>query len=327
MSYLRTTTGFLPAFLFVTVLAFALSASSSDALEIKVNAKAVVLEDTVLLGHIANFRPDTDHRVARLRGIEVAVAPSPGKTFTLSAQFLKYKIGSIASAEEDIRLLIPENVLVERKARVLSKQDLEEIYRDHVEDHAPPSAELHFESIRVPESVALPVGDLHWETRSTRPDRYVGRVPVLIAFWVDGKLVRKVPVSGRISVSQEMVMAARRIPEGSIIADEDLVLVQEQRTKISSHALTSFDDALGKRAIRTIRAGKQLTTQMIENLPLVEKGKRVVIMTQYKGVRATTLGKVLEDGQAGDQVRVINVTSGKEIFSTVKGPGVVEVVF
>jgi len=326
MSYSRST-DFLPAFLFVSVLAFVLAASSSEALEIKVNAKAIVLEDAVLLGHIANFRPDTDHRVARLRKIEVAVAPSPGKTFTISAKYLKYKIGPIISAKEDIRLLLPENVFVERKAQVLSKQELEEIYRGHVEDHAPPSAEINFESIRVPESVALPVGDLHWETRSTRSDRYVGQVPVLISFWVDGKLVRKVPVSGRISVSHEMVMAAKRIPEGSIITDEDLVLVEERRTRTSSHALTSFDDAVGKRAIRTIRAGKQLTSQMIENPPLVEKGKRVVIVTQYKGVRATTLGKVLEDGQAGDQVRVINVTSGKEIFSTVKSLGVVEVVF
>ena len=326
MSYFRTTR-FLWAFLFVGILVFVLSASRSDALEIKVNAKAIVMENTVLLGHIADFRPDSDHRVARLRKIEVAVAPSPGKAFTISAQYLKYKIGSIASAKEDIRLLLPENVFVKRKARVLSKQELEEIYRNHVQDHAPPSAEIHFESIRVPESVSLPVGELHWETRSTRSDRYVGQVPVLIFFWVDGKLVRKVPVSGRISVSQEMVMAAKRIPEGSIIVDEDLLLVQERRTKISSHALTSFDDAVGKRAIRTIRAGRQLTFQMIENPPLVEKGKRVVIMTQYKGVRATTLGKVLEDGQAGDQVRVINVTSGKEILSTVKSLGVVEVVF
>jgi flagella basal body P-ring formation protein FlgA len=265
--------------------------------------------------------------VARLRKIEVAVAPSPGKAYTIGAQYLRYKIGPTGAAKEGIRILIPENVLVERKAQVLSKQELEEIYRGHVEDHAPPSVEIHFESIRVPDSVALPVGDLHWETRSTRSDRYVGQVPVIISFWVDGKLVRKVPVSGRISVSHDMVMAAKRIPEGTIIKEEDLVLVQERRTRISSHALISLDDAVGKRAKRTIRAGKQLTSRMIENPPLVEKGKRVVIMTQYKGVRATTLGKVLEDGQAGDQVRVINVTSGKEIFSTVKSLGVVEVVF
>lgn len=318
---------FFSALLFVSLMTFVLTASSSEALDIQVNARATVLEDTVLLEHIATFRPDTDHRVARLRKVEVAAAPSPGKAFTISAQYLRYKIGPIASAKEDIRLFLPENVLVKRKAQVLNKQELEEIYRGHVEDHAPPSAEIYFESIRVPDSVALPVGDLHWETRSTRSDRYVGQVSVLIAFWVDGKLVRKVPVSGRISVKRDMVMAAKRIPEGTIIKKEDLDLVHERRTKTLSHALTSLDDAVGKRAMRTIRAGKQLTSRMVENPPLVEKGKRVVIMTQYKGVRATTLGKVLEDGQAGDQVRVINVTSGKEIFSTVKSPGVVEVVF
>jgi flagella basal body P-ring formation protein FlgA len=319
-------TTFMTAFL-CTVFVLVLSVSSSEALEITISDRATVLEDTILLNDIATFHPESDHRVARIRAIQVAAAPSPGKTFTISGRYLRYKIGSISSSKEDIRLHIPENVRVEREAQVLRKKELEEIYRDYVEEHAPPSAEIHFESIHAPESVALPVGDLHWETRSTRSNRYVGHVPILIAFWVDGKLIRKVPISGRISISQALVLSAKRIPEGSILRKEDLVLIEERKTRVSNHALTSLDEAVGKRAKRTIRSGKQLTSQMIENPPVVEKGKRVIIMTQYRGVRATTLGKVLEDGQAGDQVRVINVSSGKEIISTVKSQGVVEVVF
>ncbi|MBW1863855.1 MAG: flagella basal body P-ring formation protein FlgA [Deltaproteobacteria bacterium] len=59
----------------------------------------------------------------------------------------------------------------------------------------------------------------------------------------------------------------------------------------------------------------------------MRKGKRVLIKAENGLIRVTTLGKTLEDGRAGDEVRVINISSGKEIFATVKGPGLVLVSF
>jgi flagella basal body P-ring formation protein FlgA len=44
-------------------------------------------------------------------------------------------------------------------------------------------------------------------------------------------------------------------------------------------------------------------------------------------ISVTTNGKVMEDGRLGEEVRVLNMSSGKEIFATVKGPGQVEVIF
>jgi flagella basal body P-ring formation protein FlgA len=35
----------------------------------------------------------------------------------------------------------------------------------------------------------------------------------------------------------------------------------------------------------------------------------------------------MEDGRVGEEVKVMNMGSGKEVFATVKGPGLVEVAF
>jgi flagella basal body P-ring formation protein FlgA len=66
---------------------------------------------------------------------------------------------------------------------------------------------------------------------------------------------------------------------------------------------------------------------MLEDPPLVEKGKRVLIRAENELIRVTTLGKVLEEGRAGDQIQVMNIGSGKVVLATVVGPGTVEVVF
>ena len=38
-------------------------------------------------------------------------------------------------------------------------------------------------------------------------------------------------------------------------------------------------------------------------------------------------GRVLQDGRAGDEVKVLNTTSGKEVLAIVEGPGLVSVSF
>jgi flagella basal body P-ring formation protein FlgA len=60
---------------------------------------------------------------------------------------------------------------------------------------------------------------------------------------------------------------------------------------------------------------------------MVTKGSQVIICAENDAIKITTHGKVLEDGRAGDQIRVMNTSSGKEIYAEVKGPGLVEVTF
>ena len=60
---------------------------------------------------------------------------------------------------------------------------------------------------------------------------------------------------------------------------------------------------------------------------MVKKGKRVIIKAMNQSMQLSTLGKVLEDGKAGDQVKVMNISSGREILATVEGPGIVQVFF
>jgi flagella basal body P-ring formation protein FlgA len=97
--------------------------------------------------------------------------------------------------------------------------------------------------------------------------------------------------------------------------------------KPDTNVLTSFEEAIGKTSVRPIQAGNVILSRMIEIPPLVTKGDRVLIKAESDEIRITTMGEVLEDGRSGDQVRVININSGKEISAKVTGPGLVEVYF
>ena len=58
-----------------------------------------------------------------------------------------------------------------------------------------------------------------------------------------------------------------------------------------------------------------------------EKGGRVVIKAENKNLLITAMGKAMEKGCIGDYIRVMNISSGKEIIAMVKRTDLVEVQF
>jgi len=313
----------------VMLLAFStVSLSPVHALEIKVRDQATVQGSTIYLKDIASFHPETDPRVGVLARLDVASAPSPGKGVSLNGDFLKYKIGSAISGKEDITLEVPGSMVVKRTAHLISAAEIQRIFRDHVMSRVPWDPDkIVFEKIEVPETVALPEGKVHWEIAERGSDRYLGHVAMTINFFVDGKQVRNVPVSGKITLRQAVVKASRKINPGQVLSKEDVTLVAEQNGQLNKDVLTSLDEAVGKKSVRSIQPGQPITSQMIEDPPVVKKGNRVVIQAQSDVIKVTAQGKVMEDGRVGEEVRVMNMGSGKEVFAIVKGPGLVEVAF
>ena len=300
-----------------------------EPLQIIVKKEAAVRGDRVRLGDIATFAPSGDARVGRLRGVEVASAPSPGNRVELSSHFLDYKIGSVVGGDPSVRLETPPTLLIKRTAQYVSPEALEDIFKDHTLSHSPWSRDkIVFDRIHTPGRLALPEGNLQYEVWSRGNPDYIGQVFLTVAFRVNDRQIRKIALSGRISVLRKVVKAARKIRSGEVISAADLTLVRENHSgRNGRNVLTRIEEALGKRATRNIQEGYRVTLSMIEDPPMVKRGKRVIIKAVNRTMRITTLGKVLEDGKAGDQVKVMNISSGREILATVTGPGVVQVYF
>jgi flagella basal body P-ring formation protein FlgA len=305
------------------------SAEASRPLEIIVSKEATVRGDTVNLGQIAVFRPSQDPRVAELKELQVASAPSPGKALRLNKRFLAYKVGSLAAAYgEEVALKAPPAVIVKRTAQVLTGERIKEIFRKHLLKSAPwDEGAMNIDVLSSPGDLALPEGDLGWEIWTNGNGDYLGNISAVATFCVDGAQVRRIPLSGRISVSGEVVQAVKPIRRGETVGPEDVDLVEVQSIKQGHQALRGLDQAIGMRALRNIRPGQTLTTRMVENPPAVRKGAPVTIVAENKILRVTTLGEALEDGWPGDRIRVRNVQSGKEITCKVQGSKHVSVTF
>ena len=305
-----------------------LLASTCYALEIQVKNRCQVEGDSIYFGDIAEFTPADDSRVEGLREVEISASPSPNTFRRINRELILYKVASYVDGYKDISINAPEAVTVDRPAQIIDEEKIENIYRDFILDNAPwEEDQIVIERINAPRSVALPLGDLDWEINIKQNRNYLGNFSVMIDFLVDGKSCKKALVSGRIEVVRDVVKSTRRIKKGEIISSEDVVLVSEKSSSFKNSLVTDTKDIIGKRAARSIQSDRNIQNGMVEVPPAVDKGDRVIIRAESSSILITATGKALQEGCIGDQIRVVNLSSGKEIIATVSRPNTVVVTF
>jgi flagellar basal body P-ring formation protein FlgA len=300
----------------------------ASGLQVLIKDRATIQGDDITLGDIASFSPLNDERVAELKDVVVASSPPPGRDLRLNSRFLVYRLSSVIGGDPDLRFKIPENLLVHRAGHLINAKELIAIFKHYVYRHSPWSKkDIEFGRLNAPDRVMLPRGRITWKVKDMSDGDFVGDTSLVVSFSVDGRLCRKVSVSGRVLVSRKVITTAREVRRGQVIQRQDVEQVTRLCRALRKNDFSAIDDVVGKRATRKIRAGQAITRRMVEIPPIVKKGDQVIIKAENSSLEITTLGRVLEDAHAGEQVKVINTSSGKEIVATAVAPGQVLVTF
>jgi len=318
---------------FTTICVFLLTLFSTwivraEELQILVKETVTLKGDGVLLGKIADFQPENHPLVSKLASLRLCASPPPGERLLLDHQYLIYKLQSILRKERGVKVKIPETLVVHRAAQVVDQETLRSIFTRYITKSAPWSREnITFDSFSGPRAIYLPQGKLTWRVKKRGRGDWSGTVSLVVTFLVDGKIVKKVPISGKIKIRQRVVRASRDLPKGHILQRDDLIVTSEMTYYPLGESVDEPKSILGMKLVRPVKEAQAITKSMVRKPPAVKKGERVTILAENSRFRIMTLGMVLEEGAIGDQVKVINLSSGKQIFATVKGHGRVCVKF
>ena len=90
----------------------------------------------------------------------------------------------------------------------------------------------------------------------------------------------------------------------------------------------SLDDPgkiIGSRVLRPIPAGGVIPPGALAKPLLVERGQSVTLVSRGDWISVRAVGVAIEDGSAGDHVRVRNLSSGHTVGGVVEERGVVGV--
>lgn len=215
---------------------------------------------------------------------------------------------------------------IEREASI--RTTLEKEFLDQLKAILPRNGEgIVFGHLELPGRLEVPPAawDVRFEFRL--PQRGIGRVLGRGTMTLKGKTIKRFNGSVVIDRQARGLQVNRIIRRGEAIGPYDLELFDTTLSQLPPDALTEQVIAAGSRARTELRPGVWLTGRMFE-LPKLVKRRQLVTLKLVNGqIEITSKGVALEDGGAGDVIRIKNVGSGREVFGRVIASGLVEVIF
>jgi flagella basal body P-ring formation protein FlgA len=118
-----------------------------------------------------------------------------------------------------------------------------------------------------------------------------------------------------------IVLARRLLQRGVILLPEMLEEVQASPGNVDTQLLSSLKDAHQAELTRDIPAGQALRVSDIRRAIMVKQGQTVMLSIGNKNeFQISVRMEAMQDGRLGDQVKLKNPESGRQVSGLVTGP-------
>ena len=188
-----------------------------------------------------------------------------------------------------------------------------------------PDAEVSFARINLPEPFPVPAGVIEAQVVPSDTDILSSRRFALTVY-SDGRPVENRTVYGELQALAPVVVLGRNIRRGTVLRPGDLLMTEMDIVRLREPCL-DLDEVVGKTLRRSGRRGDVVGKRFLTVPDLVKRNDVVTIFLQKGGLFLTARGVARMSGQEGENIRVRNISSNREIFCQVIGPNQVRVIF
>ena len=298
--------------------------SAETLLHVHLPREITVQGSLLTLGQIGVLRGDPS-QVAAAGRIGLGQLSTPGQRAVLDRPTILSRLASSGIPADRVRLTGAETVAIRRFHRVISSEELVEIGRTFLRQH-PPAPRIHdvVSPVR-PKDVILSsdVADLQVTPRFIRGQARV-LVAVQIVVTADGNEVGVRDLSFRLKYQVRRAVTTREIAEGTVLTSEDVKI----ETIVSERPEPAgWRPPYGLVAVRKLAENTELRADLVvaaQTPIVVQRNRGVVIRIERPGLTITANGIALQEGRAGDLVKVKNADSSRVVVCKVNADGTVE---
>ncbi len=133
--------------------------------------------------------------------------------------------------------------------------------------------------------------------------------------------------SANVKAFDWIVMSGRAFRKGYNFKKDDVYVRLMDVTRIPKGAIKSPEQVIGKTLTRSIISNTPLVDNMVSDVPVVKRGRRVILFVESPSFIITTAGELKENGYVGSQIKVKNLASKKVISGLLMDENTVKVEF
>ncbi|HHT48547.1 MAG TPA: flagellar basal body P-ring formation protein FlgA [Firmicutes bacterium] len=310
---------FLLSFLFLA--GFLPVTAAETEIVITVPSAVEVAGDEMILGELAEITapPEQREKIAR---INLGRAPRFGDTAWLYRTNVLYALERTGLAS-DCTLEMPTKVRVGRAGQLLTAGQILAAVEAYLRAEASP----HWTAWRVEPSRLqerpLPCGELELKIEGEQSPLKPGRNTFRIRVVVDGAVFITLPVTIQLTIEAPVYVTTQKLERYTELSADRLS--REVRALVTGKEWLTPLPVEAYWVIRDLPAGKVLTSEDLQEKPVIFKGSKVRLVLESGPVQVELTAQAEEHGWLGDRITVTNLGSNQKLTATVTGPGMVEV--
>jgi flagella basal body P-ring formation protein FlgA len=229
---------------------------------------------------------------------------------------------------DGITYTVPASIRVRRASQEVGESAVRQVVEEFLREALGAGAkDAVLRSVELPGPIRVPAGA--WRARVVPPAGapLLGRVRLQIEFLLDDRPVKSVWITADVGLYGPVVVAGRPVARGEALASADLTVERRDLSTVARGGITDPAEAARMVARAPLAPFTPIRRDQLTMPAVVRRGDVVMLVAERGVLRITALGEVREDAGVGDQVRVTNRSSRKELVGHVLDQSTVAVDF
>lgn len=295
--------------LLISVLIITLAATAAAGeVKIVIPGQVNVQDHQIILNRIAAF---TGIKTEKLN-IDLGRAPLPGNQRHISRNLIKLYLKNNGIDLENIKLVMPEMIVIETASRVITPTKISNFARDYIMSKIETaSGQITVRVISNLNPVTIPDRNYSIQVGRFAGNKLMGRVSLPVEIRAGGEVLQRIYVGLEIKLVEKVYIATRDISRGEKIKSEDFRPVTMSLNSIENLVLDLEQPVVKEGVCRyPLQKGEVLTYNHLQQPVLISWGNQVQADVIIGNVRVSTVVRALENGKKDDYIMVENTDTG-----------------
>ena len=280
-------------------------------------------EKSLTLGRVSIIQ-GSKSLVARASEIPLGRISVPGQKIVLERSMILSRLACSGIPASKVTLTGSEKITVKQQNRTISSSEFVSL-ADSLLKKMPGNTACKWNPIREPKDFVVPAGsdDIKFSTSLIQTGvKNQARVEIIV-FSGNNKIgLRQVTFS--LTYECRQAVTKIDIPAGGVFNPENIKI---ETIQSNNPEPVDWKSPYGQVAKRPLPAGTVLASNMLESIEppvILKRNQNVVIRIERPGFLITAMGIAMQDGRAGDYIKVRNTDSQRIILAKIKEDGTVE---
>ena len=293
-------------------------------ISITLKAQASVEPGVVRLGQIAEIKGAPD-LAKKISDIEVGKVAEPGRKTRVTENAIKgFFIKSVAGSQ-DVNFDGAKFCDVVARSGYISADSLKAILlrevRSRMAANLKEGKDWKLEAPKIPEKLAIPESGGKILITLSPQFAGVGQEMATVQIFNGNKAIVKNNFPFVVHRFEYAAELKKGIRKGEVIGEQDFEMVWQETTFQKRKIIKKAEEATGRTAIRTLKAGDLLVDNSLDTPYAVKEGDVVKLFAKFGETVVQTNAVAQKSAFKGQTISVKNTDTGKSLLATISGSG------